>query len=224
VKLHIRLGWAARSAVTAGLASVGLASVLLAGCGSAPAPAGGGAAASGSGASAGSGAGRADGGGTTGTGRGGEEAAPCTGQGLAVSVGLAQVGAAAGSSLYPINITNASAHGCRLRGYPAAWLAGASGDRIGPPAAPDQATAPHPVSLPPGGAAHVWLQVGTAADYPASQCQPATSRWLVVRLANGGPARSLHLSLPACAGRLPAPGLLMVKPFEPGRGKAGHAG
>jgi hypothetical protein len=47
---------------------------------------------------------------------------------------------------------------------------------------------------------------------------------LVVRVADGGPARSLQLALPACAGQLPAPGLLLVRPFEPGRGEEGTAG
>jgi hypothetical protein len=207
VKLHIRLG---------GVAGTGLlASLLLAGCGSAAAPSGagsGGGTAKGSAASGGSGS------------AAGDPAGLCSGQDVAVSLGLGQVGVAAGNALYPIDITNRSARRCRLDGYPAAWLAGASGARIGPMAAPDQAVPPRTVQLPPGGSAHVWLQVGTAADYPARTCHPVTSHWLMVRVADGGPARSLQLALPACAGHLPAPGLLLIRPFEPGRGQAGTAG
>jgi len=194
VKLHIRLGWVAGTA--------GLAGVLLAGCGSAS----GGSASGGSGSAAGAPAGR------------------CSGQDVTVSLDIGAVRVAAGSALYPIDITNRSGRGCRLDGYPAAWLARASGARIGLAASPDRAVAPVPVRLPPGGSAHVWLQVGTAADYPARTCHPVTSHWLVVRVADGGPARSMQLALPACAGRLPAPGLLLVRPYKPGRGQAGSAG
>jgi hypothetical protein len=195
--------------VAAGVA--GLASAALAACGSAGAPAGG-SAASGGAVPASHGT------------AGGSGAAGCTGKSLTVSVGLAQVGAAAGSSLYPIDITNHSAASCRLDGYPAAWLADKSGSRIGAEAAPDKAVAPHAVPLAPGGSAHVWLQVGTAANYPPGKCHPVTSHLLVVRVADGGPATNLQLALPACAGSLPAPGLLLVQPFAPGRGKQGTAG
>ena len=215
MKLHIRLGWAA------GLA--GLAGVLLAGCGSVSAPPPG---AAGGGAAGGGVSGGAAGGGAASGGSGGTAGDPgrCPGQDVTVSLGLGQVGVAGGSALYPIDITNHSARGCRLDGYPAAWLARASGARIGTAAAPDRAVPPQPVRLAPGGSAHVWLQVGTAADYPAGTCLPVTSHWLVVRVADGGPARSLQLAVPACAGQLPAPGLLLVQPFEPGRGEKGTAG
>ena len=210
MKLHIRLGWAA------GLA--GLAGVLLAGCGSVSAPPPGAAGGGVPGGAAGGGAASGGSGGTAG------DPGLCPGQDVTVSLGLGQVGVAGGSALYPIDITNHSARGCRLDGYPAAWLARASGARIGTAAAPDRAVPPQPVRLAPGGSAHVWLQVGTAADYPASTCLPVTSHWLVVRVADGGPARSLQLAVPACAGQLPAPGLLLVRPFEPGRGEKGTAG
>jgi hypothetical protein len=210
VKLRIRLGWAAGTA--------GLAGVLLAGCGSAAAPSG---AANGGGSGGGSANGSANGG----TGSTAADAAGlCTDQDLAVSLGLGQVSAAAGSAMYPIDITNHSARGCRLDGYPDAWLAEASGARIGTAAAPDRAVPPSPVQLAPGGEAHVWLQVGTAANYPASTCHPETSRYLAVRVMDGGQVRSLSLALPACAGHLPAPGLMLLRPFEPGRGQAGAAG
>lgn len=209
MKLRIRLGWVAGTA--------GLAGVLLAGCGSAAAPSGaansGGSGSSGGAANGGAGASAA-----------GDAAGLCTDHDLAVSLGLGQVGAAAGSALYPIDITNRSARGCRLDGYPDAWLAEASGARIGTAASPDRAVPPSPVQLPPGGMAHVWLQVGTAANYPAAQCHPETSRYLAVRVMDGGQVRSLRLALPACAGRLPAPGLMILRPFEPGRGQAGAAG
>lgn len=209
MKLHIRLGWVAGTA--------GLAGLLLAGCGPAAAPS---AAGSGDGSAAAK-SGAASGGSGSAA---GDPAGLCSAQDVAVSLGLGQVGVAAGNALYPIDITNRSASGCRLDGYPAAWLAGATGARIGPMAAPDRALTPKPVQLPPGGKAHVWLQVGTAADYPARTCHPVTSHWLMVRVADSGPARSLQLALPACAGHLPAPGLLLIRPFEPGRGQAGTAG
>jgi len=161
VKLHIRLGWAA------GLA--GLAGMLLAGCGSVSAPPPGAAGGGVPGGAAGGGAASGGSGGTAG------DPGLCPGQDVTVSLGLGQVGVAGGSALYPIDITNHSARGCRLDGYPAAWLARASGARIGTAAAPDRAVPPQPVRLAPGGSAHVWLQVGTAADYPASTCQPVTS-------------------------------------------------
>jgi Protein of unknown function (DUF4232) len=186
----------------AGLAVAGLAVAGLAGCGSASAPgqAGGGQA----------GGGQAAGG-------------LCAQPGVKVSVDISAAGTAAGTTFYPIDITNSSAVSCRLKGYPAAWLATSAGHRIGGAAVNDRAVAPHQVRLRPGGTAHAWLQVAAAGNFPPGTCHPVTAHRLAVRLPGGGGPVSVRLTMPACSATIGGHGILTVQPVAAGRGRRGTA-
>jgi hypothetical protein len=140
-----------------------------------------------------------------------------------VSVDVKAAGSAAGSTFYPIDITNASAVSCRLKGYPVAWLATSAGHRIGGAAVRDRAVAPHQVRLRPGGTAHAWLQVAAAGNYPPGTCHPVTAHRLTVRLPGGGGPMSVPLTMPACSATVAGHGILTVQPVAAGRGKRGTA-
>jgi hypothetical protein len=140
-----------------------------------------------------------------------------------VSVDMTAAGTAAGSTFYPIDITNSSAVSCRLNGYPAAWLATSAGLRIGGAAVRDRAVTPHQVRLRPGGTAHAWLQVAAAGNFPPGTCHPVTAHRLTVRLPGGGGPTSVRLTMPACSAAMGGHGILTVQPVTAGRGRRGTA-
>jgi Protein of unknown function (DUF4232) len=76
-----------------------------------------------------------------------------------------------------------------------------------------------PVQLAAGGAAHAWLQVAEAGNYPAATCQPVTAHWL--RVYAPGQTQALYVShaFDACASAS-AP-LLTVMPVRSGQGVQG---
>ncbi len=147
----------------------------------------------------------------------------CTASGLTVTVDTSAAGAAAGSTYYPIDFTNASDASCRLDGYPDAWFASSAGQRIGDAAAWDHSVSARPVPLPPGATAHAWLQVTDAANYPAKACRPVTARMLLVRAPGAAGASPVHHAFPACAAAMHGHGILTVQPVLPGRGSRGSA-
>ncbi|MEP7025484.1 MAG: DUF4232 domain-containing protein [Actinomycetota bacterium] len=200
------------AAGTIALAAAALATVAgLTACGSASAPAG----------PAHSGT---SGSGTSGSGASGSSASgQCAQPGLTVSVDTAAAGSAAGSTYYPIDVTNSSGASCRLDGYPAAWLATSAGHRIGGAAARDRGVTPHAVRLRPGGTAHAWLQVAAAGNYPPGECHPVTAHRLLVRLPGASRTRSVRLALPACSATQRGTSILTVQPIVAGRGKRGSA-
>jgi hypothetical protein len=147
----------------------------------------------------------------------------CTARHVTVSLDPASAGVTAGSTFYPIDFTNTSGASCRLTGYPAAWLEGSAGHRIGAAAARDRAVTPHRIRLQPGATAHAWLQVAAAANLPPGQCHQVTAHWLTVRLPGGsGQQAEVPVALPTCssarAGRI-----LTVQPIVAGRGRRGTA-
>ena len=88
---------------------------------------------------------------------------------------------AAGSAYYPLLFTNASPVPCVLYGYPGVALVSQPGGRVlGAPAVRNATFPKEVVRLAPGAVAHASLQVIVAANYPPSQCQPATAHWLQV--------------------------------------------
>jgi Protein of unknown function (DUF4232) len=200
------------AASLAGLAVAALAAVGLAACGSVsdPGQAGSGQAGTGQAGTGHSAAGHAA------SGR-------CAMPGVKVSVDIGAAGTAAGSTFYPIDITNSSTVSCRLEGYPAAWLATSAGHRIGGAAVRDQAVTPHQVRLRPGGTAHAWLQVAAAGNFPPGTCHPVTAHRLSVRLPGGGGPMSVRLTMPACSATIAGHGILTVQPVAAGRGRRGTA-
>ncbi len=99
---------------------------------------------------------------------------------LQTSVGRS--GTAAGSSYYPIEMTNIAGTPCTLYGYPGVSLVTAvsGGTVIGAPAVRNPARPLRLVTLAPGATASALLQVGSAANYPPAKCKPVTAHWLRV--------------------------------------------
>jgi len=213
---------AAALAVTAAAAAG-----LLAGCASASthqagtAPGGGAAASSGKtttpgGTAAGSGA--SNGSASSGT----AGLALCQPSSLQVTVNASQAGGAAGSTYVPVDFTNTSGSPCGLYGYPGMSFVTAgdgSGSQIGAAAQENPSFGKVPVQLAAGGAAHAWLQVAEAGNYPAATCQPVTAHWL--RVYAPGETQALYVShtFDACSSSSAA--LLTVMPVRSGRGVQG---
>ncbi len=105
---------------------------------------------------------------------------PCATSALRVSVAASQ-GAAAGSSYYPIVLTNVSGAACTLYGYPGvSFVTGVGGSQIGMPATENPAHPRQLITLAPGQAGHAELQVVNAENYPPANCGPVTAHWLKV--------------------------------------------
>jgi hypothetical protein len=148
--------------------------------------------------------------------------AACQAAGLKVTVDASQAGGAAGSTYYPVNFTNTSSAPCGLYGYPAMSLvtaAGGTGRQIGAAAQQDPVFGKLSVRLPAGGAAHAWLQVAQAGNYPASTCQPVTAHWLRVFPPGDTVASYVDVSFSACASA--STPLLTVTPVRSGHGIRG---
>jgi hypothetical protein len=148
--------------------------------------------------------------------------AGCRSAALKVTVDTSQAGGAAGSMYYPVNFTNTSDAPCGLYGYPGmsfVTAAGSAGHQIGAAAQQNPAFGRLSVRLPAGGAAHAWLQVAQAGNYPASACRPVTAHWLRVFPPGDTVASYVDVSFSACASSS-AP-LLTVMPVRSGHGVRG---
>jgi hypothetical protein len=146
----------------------------------------------------------------------------CQSAALKVTVDTSQAGGAAGSVYYPVNFTNTSGAPCGLYGYPGmsfVTAAGRAGHQIGAAAQRNPAFGKLSVRLPADGAAHAWLQVTEAGNYPASVCQPVTAHWLRVFAPGDTAASYVDVSFSACASAS-AP-LLIVMPVRSGHGVRG---
>ena len=124
---------------------------------------------------------------------------------LSGTVNTSQGGAAAGSTYYPLNLTNTSKTSCYLFGYPGvSFVTGPSGSQIGEPASRNPAVAPRTVVLNPGGTAHVTVQVVDALNYSKSDCQPVTAHWLKVFPPGQFTALYIKFTATTCSAKLPA--------------------
>jgi hypothetical protein len=94
-----------------------------------------------------------------------------------------------------------------------------TGSQIGVAAQQNPSFGKVPVRLAAGGAAHAWLQVTEAGNYPSATCQPVTAHWL--RVYAPGETRALYVShaFDACSSNS-AP-LLTVMPVRSGQGIQG---
>jgi hypothetical protein len=133
-----------------------------------------------------------------------------------------QADAGAGSTSYPLNFTNTGKTACEMYGYPGVSFAAgpsAAGQQIGVAALRAGAFAKVAVSLAPGASAHAWIEVGLAANYPASACQPVTAHWLRVYPPGETVAGYVGQAFSACS----ATGVtqLTVLPVRAGQGVAG---
>ena len=96
----------------------------------------------------------------------------CTSANLAASVAPGD-GAAAGSVLPYLVLTNTGAERCTLQGWPGVSLVGdGTGAQIGAAGDFDRSSPHGTVTLGPGGAAHAPLRIARAENYPAKSCDP----------------------------------------------------
>lgn len=87
----------------------------------------------------------------------------CTSSSLAVWIGLGEGGDTAGSTFYPLELSNISSHACHLRGFPgvSAWR----GHLLGSPAQRSRAVLAHTVTLRPRETAHTVLQITDVGNH-----------------------------------------------------------
>jgi hypothetical protein len=129
----------------------------------------------------------------------------CSTADLSGTVNTSQGGAAAGSTYYPLNLTNTSKTSCYLFGYPGvSFVTGPSGSQIGEPASRNPAITPRTVILTPGGTAHVTVQVVDALNYSKSDCKPVTAHWLKVFPPGQFTALYIKFTATTCSAKLPA--------------------
>ena len=129
----------------------------------------------------------------------------CATADLSGTVNTSQGGAAAGSTYYPLNLTNTSKTSCYLFGYPGvSFVTGPSGSQIGEPASRNPAITPRTVILAPGGTAHVTVQVVDALNYSKSDCKPVTAHWLKVFPPGQFSALYLKFTATTCSVKLPS--------------------
>ena len=143
----------------------------------------------------------------------------CTSSALAVWIGIGEGGGAAGSTYYPIELTNISGHSCHLAGFPgvSAW----SGRQLGSPAARDHSRPAQTVSLARGDTAHVLLRITDVANLPAGTCKPVAASGLKVYPPDERSARGIPFNFEACSKAGPV--FLSVRPVEPGVGVPGFS-
>jgi hypothetical protein len=154
----------------------------------------------------------------------GSGTAACATGNLKASVVSSAGGAAAGSTYYPMNLTNAGSSSCSLFGYPGvSWVSGPSGSQIGQPATRNPVLTPATVVLAPGQTAHVTLQVVDAQNYDKSSCQPVTAHWLKIFPPGQFTALYVKFSALTCSAKLPGKlgSPLTVDAVKAGQGKAG---
>jgi hypothetical protein len=92
-----------------------------------------------------------------------------------------RVGAAAGSVYVTITFKNLNNQPCTLYGYPGVSAGdGTPVNQVGQPANRNSAVPSSVVTLQPGGYAYTTLQVVNVLNYPAADCKPASTSWLLV--------------------------------------------
>ena len=94
---------------------------------------------------------------------------------------LVTVGAAAGSVVINLVLTNTGQQRCTLQGWPGVSFVGdGNGTQIGAAGDLDRSSPHGTVTLDPGKTAHAPLRIGRAENYPADTCQPVTADGLRV--------------------------------------------
>ncbi len=144
---------------------------------------------------------------------------PCATAALTGAVDLTASGGAAGSTFYPLDLTNTSADTCSLEGYPGvSFVTGPAGTQIGDPARRDPVATPATVTLDAGQVAHAMLQVAAAGNYDPSQCMPVVAHYLRIYPPGQTTALVVPFTTQACSAALPASagGQLGVTVMQPG--------
>jgi hypothetical protein len=147
-------------------------------------------------------------------------AAPsCKTSNLAVWLGLGEGGAAAGSTYYPLELTNVAHRTCSLSGFPG--VSAVRSRQLGSPAGRDRARSPRRVTLAPGQTAHVILRIVNVANYPRARCRPVEAFGLRVYPPNARASAEIPFAFRACSRRGPV--YLSVRAVERSVGVPGHS-
>jgi Domain of unknown function (DUF4232) len=144
--------------------------------------------------------------------------ARCATSALAVWIGIGEGGGAAGSTYYPLELTNVSSHACHLFGFPG--VSANSSHQLGSPAQRNHAAPEHSVSLAPGETAHTVLQITDVGNFSVSQCKPVPAAGLKVIPPDERTAAEVPFSFRACSKTGPI--YLTVQPVQPGVGVPGY--
>ena len=122
----------------------------------------------------------------------------------------------AGSIYVNIVFKNLNNKPCTMDGYPGvSFGAGTPVQQLGQPAARDSRTNPSLVTLQPGGYAYAILQIGDAANWSPTTCQPAPTTYLQVYPPNTSNLLYVAYDSTGCKGNIVT---LHVQAVQPGSG------
>jgi hypothetical protein len=142
----------------------------------------------------------------------------CPTAALAVWIGVGEGGATAGSTFYPLELTNVSSRVCHLFGFPG--VSGFAGHQLGSPAQRNHAVPEHTVTLAPGETAHTVVQITDVGNFSASQCKPVLATGLKVIPPDERTSAGVPFSFRACSKT--GPTYLSIEPIQPGVGVPGY--
>jgi len=143
----------------------------------------------------------------------------CTTAGLAVWLGVGAGGAAAGSTSYPLELTNVSGRRCHLFGFPGV-SAVAGGRQAGSAAGRNHSAPERTVTLAPGATAHTVLRITDVSAFPPATCRPVKADGLKVFPPGAFKAATIPFTFRACSAKGPV--FLRVGPVRPRVGVPGH--
>jgi hypothetical protein len=143
----------------------------------------------------------------------------CTTAGLEVWLGVGAGGAQAGSTSYPLELTNVSGHTCHLLGFPGV-SALANGHQAGSAAGRDHAAPVATVMLRPNTSAHAVLRIADVGVFSPADCKPVTAGALRVFAPGATRAATVPFRFRACSARGPV--FLHVTAVQPRVGVPGH--
>jgi hypothetical protein len=143
----------------------------------------------------------------------------CTTAGLEVWLGVGTGGAAAGSTSYPLELTNVSGRTCHLFGFPGV-SAESGGSQLGSAAGRDHSAPENTVTLHPGTTAHSVLRITDVGVFTPATCKPVTADGLRVFPPGAFKAADIPFRFKACA--VKGPVFLHVTAVQPKVGVPGH--
>lgn len=150
-------------------------------------------------------------------------ASQCPASALRVTVNRTSGSGAAGTSYVPIDFTNISGRSCAMFGFPGvSFVTGPGGSQIGNAASRQTTFGAQTVALVKGGAAHAWLGIADAGNFPASACHPVTAHWLKIYPPNQFAALYARFTSPVCSKMIKGGSTpLTILPIRPGPGSPG---
>jgi hypothetical protein len=143
----------------------------------------------------------------------------CTTAGLAVWLGVGPGGVAAGSTSYPLELTNVSGRTCHLLGFPGV-SAVAGGAQAGSAAGRDSSVPARTVTLKPGAGAHAVLRIADVSAFPPATCRPVRAAGLRVYPPGAFRSAVVPFRFRACSRKGPV--FLDVTAVQPRVGVPGH--